>query len=161
MLFSYLLTCPKLLQTGVKGHNILNNMIEFGVKKRVMAIGGRAGQTLYYAAPKVRPRLTLRQLEDDIVRATSLARGDVRNALASFAEIVNSALERGSAVDLGDLGALKVEVGSRMVDRPEDVNASILKTPVVRFTPKREMVAAAKSVKVKVVNPYTGAETEG
>ena len=135
-------------------------MIEFEVKDRVMGIGDKKGQTLYYAAPKVYVRVTLRQLEDEIVRTTSLARGDVRNALATLAESVNSALQRGAAVDLGDLGLLKVEVGSKMVDSPEQVNASILKTPTVRFFPKREMLSAAKAVKVKVVNQYSKTESE-
>lgn len=135
-------------------------MIEFEVKDRVMGIGDKKGQTLYYAAPKVYVRVTLRQLEDEIVRTTSLARGDVRNALATLAESVNSALQRGAAVDLGDLGLLKVEVGSKMVDSPEQVNASILKTPTVRFFPKKEMLSAAKAVKVKVVNQYSKTESE-
>ena len=129
-------------------------MIEFEVKERVMNIGEKKGQTLYYAAPKVHPRVTLRQLEDDIVRSTSLARGDVRNAIATLAESVISALKSGSSVDLGDLGAFKVEVNSKMVDTPQEVNASILKTPIVRYFPKQEMLNAAKSVKVKVVNPH-------
>ena len=136
-------------------------MIEFEVKDRVMGIGDKKGQTLYYAAPKIYARVTLRQLEDEIVRTTSLARGDVRNALATLAESVNSALQRGAAVDLGDLGdlgLLKVEVGSKMVESPEQVNASILKTPTVRFFPKREMLSAAKAVKVKVVNQYNKTE---
>lgn len=135
-------------------------MIEFQVKDKVMGIGEKKGQTLYYAAPKVYARVTSRQLEDEIVRTTSLARGDVRNALASLAELVNSALERGASVDLGDLGLLKVEVGSKMVDLPEQVNATILKTPTVRFFPKREMLNAAKKVKVKVVNQYSKTESE-
>lgn len=135
-------------------------MIEFIVKERVMKVGEKKGQTLYYAAPGTQQRVTSRQLEDDIVRMTSLARGDVRNALASLAELVNSALQRGASVDLGDLGALKVTVNSPMLDKPEDVTAAVLKTPSVRFYPKQEMLNAAKSVKLKVVNPYTQTESE-
>ncbi|NLI71229.1 MAG: hypothetical protein GX361_00675 [Bacteroidales bacterium] len=37
-------------------------------------------------------------------------------------------------------------------------NASILKTPTVRFFPKSDMLNAAKKVKVKVINPYTDNE---
>ncbi|MFT3740875.1 MAG: HU family DNA-binding protein [Breznakibacter sp.] len=135
-------------------------MIEFEVKERVMSIGDKKGKTVYYASPKVNARITTRQLEDEIVRATSLARGDVRNALATFAEFVSNALQRGEAVDLADLGALKVVVGSKMVDKPEEVTAAILKTPTVRFFPKQEMLTAAKSVKVKVVNKYSKTESE-
>lgn len=134
-------------------------MIEFEVKERVMSIGEKKGQTVYYAAPKTVQRVTARQLEDKIVRATSLARGDVRNALTTLAEFVNSGLQRGASVDLGDLGAIKVVIGSQMMDKPEEVTAATLKTPAIRFFPKQEMLNAAKQVKVKVVNQYTKTET--
>ena len=135
-------------------------MIEFEVKQRVMPIGEKKGQTVYYASPKTTQKVTARQLEDEIVRATSLARGDVRNALTTLAEFVNSGLQRGASVDLGDLGAIKVVIGSQMMDKPEEVTAATLKTPVVRFFPKQEMLNAAKQVKVRVVNHYTNSETE-
>lgn len=130
-------------------------MIEFEVKERVMPIGEKKGQIVYYAAQKTQQRVTPRQLEDEIVRATSLARGDVRNALTTLAEFVNSGLQRGASVDLGDLGLIKVVVGTQLMDKAEDVTAATLKTPVIRFFPKQEMVNAAKQVKVKVSNPYT------
>lgn len=135
-------------------------MIEFTVKERIMPVGEKKGQTLYFAAANIQQRVTSRQLEDDIVRMTSLARGDVRNALATLAELVNSALQRGASVDLGDLGAIKVTVSSPMMEKPEEVTAAILKTPSVRFYPKQEMLNAAKSVKLKVVNPYTKSVSE-
>ena len=129
-------------------------MIEFEVKEKTMTIGEKKGQQVFYAAPKTVQRITVRNLEDEIVRATSLARGDVRNALATLAEFVNSGLKQGASVDLGDLGTIKVKVGAQMMDSPKDVNASTLKTPAIRFFPKQEMLNAAKSVQVKVVNPY-------
>ena len=135
-------------------------MIDFEVKNRVMPIGEKKGQTVYYAAPKNVQRITPRQLENEIVRATSLSRGDVRHALTTLAEFVNNGLQQGAAVDLGDLGLIKVVVGSQMVGTPQEVTAAILKTPVIRFFPKQEMVNAAKSVKVKIVNQYNNTETE-
>ncbi|RRD59454.1 HU family DNA-binding protein [Tannerella forsythia] len=135
-------------------------MIEFEVKERIMSIGEKKGQTVYYAAPKTVQRITARQLEDEIVRATSLARGDVRNALTTLAEFVSSGLQQGASVDLGDLGAIKVVIGAQLMDTPQEVTAATLKTPAVRFFPKQEMLNAAKSVKVKVVNQYTGNESE-
>ena len=129
-------------------------MIEFEVKERIMTIGDKKGQTVYYASPKTVHRVSTKQLEDEIIHSTSLARGDVRNALTTLAEFVNSNLQRGAAVDLADLGSLKVVIGSQMMDKPEEVTAATLKTPAIRFYPKQEMLAAAKSVKVKVENQY-------
>lgn len=130
-------------------------MIEFEVKQRVMPIGAKKGQTVYYASPKTVLRKTARQVEDEIVRATSLARGDVRNALTSLAEFVNSSLEQGASVDLSDLGTLKVVVNPQMVDTPQEVTAATLKTPRIQFYPKQMMLDAAKSVRLKVTNQYT------
>lgn len=130
-------------------------MIEFEVKQRVMPIGAKKGQTVYYAAPKTVMRVTTKQVEDEIVRATSLARGDVRNALTSLAEFVNSSLEQGASVDLSDMGTLKVVVNPQMMDKAEEVTAATLKTPRIQFYPKSQMVDAAKSVKIKVTNQYT------
>lgn len=130
-------------------------MIEFEVKERVMTIGEKKGRTMYYASPKTVYRVTTKQLENEIIRATSLARGDVRNALTTLAEFVNSSLQRGAAVDLADLGSLKVVIGAQMMDTQAEVTAATLKTPAIRFYPKQEMLAAAKSVKVKVSNQYT------
>lgn len=130
-------------------------MIEFEVKERLMPIGAKKGQTVYYAAPKTVRRVTAKQIEDYIVRATSLGRGDVRNALTSLAEYVNSELEQGASVDLSELGTLKVVVNPQMVDTPQEVTAATLKTPRIQFFPKQVMLDAAKSVKLKVTNQYT------
>ncbi len=130
-------------------------MIDFEVKNRVMPIGEKKGQTVYYAAPKNVQRITPRQLENEIVRATSLSRGDVRNALTTLAEFVNNGLQQGAAVDLGDLGLIKVVITSQMVNTPQEVTDTILKTPVIRFFPKQDMLNAAKQVKVKIDNSYT------
>lgn len=130
-------------------------MIDFEVKNRVMPIGEKKGQTVYYAAPKNVQRITPRQLENEIVRATSLSRGDVRHALTTLAEFVNSGLQQGAAVDLGDLGLIKVVITSQMVNTPQEVTHTVLKTPVIRFFPKQDMLNAAKQVKVKIDNSYT------
>ncbi|ERI86872.1 putative DNA-binding protein [Bacteroides pyogenes F0041] len=129
-------------------------MIEFEVKSRKMTIGKNKGKTMYYAVPKVsKQHLTSYQLENEIIAATSLTRGDVRNALTSLAETVNRALSRGDSVDLGDLGMLKVIVNPVYKEKEEEVTASALKGPIVRFYPKLGMRQAYKSVQIRVTNP--------
>ena len=135
-------------------------MITFEVKEREVSIGEKKGQTVYYAAPKSQPRFTAKMVEDRVVQATSLGRGDIRNAFTSLAEVVNAALEIGGSVDLADLGTLKVVVNSQQVDDPKNVNVSTLKTPSIRFYPKSGMLNAAKSVKLKVDNQYTKQSSE-
>ncbi len=126
-------------------------MIEFYVKSKTQTVGDKKGQTVYYAQPKMNQHMTNDEVIEHIVDATSLAKGDVKNALASLTEVVNEALSRGSSVDLAELGNLRVMVPSKMLDTPEEVTVNnALKTPKILFTPKAEMLAAAKSVKLSI-----------
>lgn len=128
-------------------------MIEFEVKSRVMNIGKRKGQTLFYASPKSNQRLTNKMVVDRIVRETSLSAGDVANALISLGAIVRDALLIGASVDLADLGSFRVIAPPTMMDKEIDVTAATLKTPKIVFTPKMQMRDSAKSVELVVDNP--------
>lgn len=128
-------------------------MIHYEVKKREMKIGKHKGKTMFYAAPKEPVRLTTAMVEEQIVEKTSLARGDVRNAITSLAEVIRSALLLGGVVDLADLGTFKVEANGRMVATEAEVNASTIKTPRIRFYPKHEMRERAKNVGLSVDRP--------
>ena len=55
-------------------------MIEFDVKSRVLTMGDRKGQTVYYAQPKMQQRMPVEEVKRRIVRETSLSEGDVNNA---------------------------------------------------------------------------------
>ena len=128
-------------------------MIEFEVKSRKMNIGDRKGQTVFYATPKSKQKLTNKMAVDRIVRETSLSAGDVSNALISLGTIVRDALLMGSSVDLADLGSFRVVAPPTMMDKEEDVTVTTLKTPKIIFTPKVQMRDAAKSVELSVDNP--------
>lgn len=126
-------------------------MLNYQVAPKKMTIGKKKGQTMYHAVPVPAPRLNLTQVEEEIVRRTSLSRGDVRNAVASLAEVVNSSLLSGITVDLGDLGTFKVEANGRMMTTEKEVNASTIKTPRIRHYPKHEMRRYAQSVPIAVL----------
>lgn len=128
-------------------------MIEFEVRKKKMTIGDSKGQTVYYAYPKAKQRLTNKMVIDRIVRETSLSAGDVSNALISLGAIVRDALLIGASVDLADLGSFRVNVPSKMMLNEVDVTAETLKTPKVVFTPKAQMRESAQSVELSVDNP--------
>lgn len=136
--------------------------MEFEVKSRVMNIGNRKGQTVYYAVPKTQDKMTTDMLVERIVRETSLSAGDVRNALISLSNIVNDALRMGMSVDLAELGNLRAVVTSKMMDTPEEVTvANALKDPKIVFTPKQNMRAAVKAMTRSIDRPATkGGTTE-
>ena len=80
-------------------------MLEHEIKKKVLTIGNRKGQTVYYAYPKSQLKLTNEMVIERIVRETSLSEGDVSNALISLSNIVCDALKMGMSVDLAELGS--------------------------------------------------------
>ena len=126
-------------------------MLEHEIKNKVLTIGNRKGQTVYYAYPKSQQKLTNKMLIERIVRETSLSEGDVSNALISLSNIVCDALKMGMSVDLAELGSLRLVVPSKMMDTPEEVTvADALKTPKIVFTHKQKMRDAANSVELSI-----------
>ena len=128
-------------------------MLRFQVKSRKASIGKKKGKVLFFAHKQATRRMTLEQVEESISRSTTLTRGDVRAAIASLTDVVNEAIYRGDSVDLGDLGTRRVAVGVKQMDKEEDVNASTLRKPQVRYTPKKAMRLLAKTIPVSVFNP--------
>lgn len=126
-------------------------MIEFEIHHRTHNIGGRKGQTVYYAHPKAQQRVTYKDMVASIVRATSLSEGDVRNALISLKNEVIRALRQGQSIDLAELGSMKVIVPAKMMDSPGEVTAEkALRRPKILFTPREEMRQAADEVEIAI-----------
>ena len=126
-------------------------MIEFDVKSKILNVGERKGQTVYYAQPKMQQRMPVEEVKRRIVRETSLSEGDVNNAMVSLRNVVCDGLRLGMSIDLGDLGTFRIVVPSKMMDSEEEVTAEkALKTPKIVFTPKQVMRDAAKAVEVMI-----------
>ena len=131
-------------------------MLEHEIKKKVLTIGNRKGQTVYYAYPKSQQKLTNEMVIERIVRETSLSEGDVSNALISLGNIVCDALKMGMSVDLAELGSLRLIVPSKMMDTPEEVTVA-----EIVFTPKQKMRDAANSVELSIDRSTVKASTGG
>ena len=126
-------------------------MLEHEIKKKVLTIGNRKGQTVYYAYLKSQQKLTNKMLIERIVRETSLSEGDVKNALVILSNVVCEALQMGMSVDLAELGSVRLTVPSKMMDTPEEVTVKdALKTPKITFTPKQKMRDAANKVELSI-----------
>ena len=126
-------------------------MIEFDVKSKILNVGERKGQTVYYAQPKMQQRMPVEEVKRRIVRETSLSEGDVNNAMISLRNVVCDGLRLGMSIDLGDLGTFRVVVPSKMMDSEEEVTAEkALNSPKIVFTPKQVMRDAAKAVEVMI-----------
>lgn len=144
-------------------------MLEHEIKSKVLTIGKREGQTVYYAYPKSQQKLTNKMLVERIVRETSLSEGDVKNALISLSNVVCEALQMGMSVDLAELGSFRLVVPSKMMDTPEEVTVKgAMKTPKIVFTPKQKMRDAANKVELSIdrgitkqTSPGGGSESGG
>ena len=80
----------------------LTIMMNLDIKSKVSKQGNRAGQTLYYAYPSKREKLSLEQVLERTDSTCSLSRVDIETALRAFAEVVCTSLEEGIGVDLRD-----------------------------------------------------------
>lgn len=127
-------------------------MLHYNVASRTASIGKHKGKKMFFAQPAPTTKLTARAVEDLITEKTSLTRGDVRHAITSLAEILRWALAEGISVDLADLGSFKVDARGKMMPTEAEVNASTIKTPTIRFYPRKEMRKYAKSVSISVRN---------
>ena len=135
-------------------------MLEHEIKNKVLTIGNRKGQTVYYAYPKAQQKLTNDMVVERIVRETSLSEGDVSNALISLSNVVCDAMKMGMSVDLGDLGSFRLVVPSKMMDSEAAVTVKdALKNPKIVFTPKQKMRDAANQVELSIDHPKTDTAT--
>ena len=89
----------------------------------------------WYAAPVNSGKTSLDKLSARIGRNSSLSKGDVLNVLSNFLDELPDYLKDGKSVQLGDFGTVRCSFSSEGVDKPEEVNASLIKTVRVIFTP--------------------------
>ena len=140
----------------------VTTMLEHEIKNKVLTIGNRKGQTVYYAYPKSQQKLTNDMVVERIVRETSLSEGDVKNALVSLSNVVCDALQLGMSVDLAELGSFRLVVPSKMMDTPAEVTVKdALKTPKIVFTPKQKMRDAANAVELSIDKGSVKSSTGG
>lgn len=126
-------------------------MLIYTIKQEEMHIGENKGKIMFYAAPVPQDKITAKQVEERIVNATALSRADVRSAMTALAEIVREEMFAGRAVDLADIGTIKVvSIGKRVLTEKE-VTEKTLKTPRIKFFPKNEMRDQAKRVPRNII----------
>ena len=103
------------------GYNFfsLTIMMNLDIKSKVSKQGNRAGQTLYYAYPSKREKLSLEQVLERTDSTCSLSRVDIETALRAFAEVVCTSLEEGIGVDLGEMGTLMPFAQGKLMNSPE------------------------------------------
>jgi predicted histone-like DNA-binding protein len=93
----------------------------------------------WYATPLNDGKVGQQEIAADIVNMSSLARGDVGNAINSLIDTVPKYLIMGKSVNLGELGTFRVSFSSEGVDDQADFNVSKIAGVRVVFTPSMEL----------------------
>ncbi len=102
----------------------------------------------YYAMAAQRDTMSLDDLAVQISKISSISRGDVYSVLLTLVDTMPKELLDGKVVQLGKLGSFALNVDSKPVDTPEQVNGDIIEGAHVVFRPGTEMKDAFSKVKV-------------
>ena len=132
-------------------------MLEYHIKKEVMRVGREKGKSMYYAALVPHEKLSPKEVEDRIIKATSLTRAEVRATVSALAEVVREAVLEGKAVDLTNLGTLKVVSIGKRRKSPSEITIETLKRPKIQFLPKHSLSLKAREIPCHIID--NGGET--
>lgn len=107
-------------------------------------VGG--GQKKFYAQIVLDGEVTTDELVKEIEKFSSLTEPDIRGVIIALENAIQDKLVSGKIVRLEKLGSLYPAISSAGVDRPEDVNASVIKEASVNYRPgariKKALAAA-------------------
>ena len=112
-------------------------------------VGG--GQKKFYASANVTGEKTLAGLTKDIEKISTVSGADIRAVLYAMVDVMTGALADGQIVRLGELGSLRVNIGSEGKDTEKEVSAASITNSKVIFTPARgikDMLATLKFEKI-------------
>lgn len=100
-------------------------------------VGG--GDKKFYATASLTGEMTLEALTKQIERVSIVNGADIRAVLYAMVEIMQDALENGQAVRLGELGSLRVSIGSKGEVTEEDVTSHSIRGAKTIFTPGKDL----------------------
>lgn len=88
-----------------------------------------------YATPVNEGTTTKSDLSKEIVKASSLARGDVSNAIETMIDVIPKHLLKGKSVSLGEFGTFRISFSSEGVNSAEEFETSMISDLKIIFTP--------------------------
>lgn len=108
--------------------------------------GQLSSKTKMHAIPTVVNRVNTRELCDIVTRNTSTSPIEAEAAFSLVCDAIPRELQRGSSVQLGRLGWLRLSFGSEGVEDINDFDAAtMIKNIKVVFTPSKELLASVRS----------------
>lgn len=86
----------------------------------------------------------INELAQEMAAESTVTRHDIKAVVSSLEDHILSNLRRGNTVKLGDLGSFSLKLRSSLVDKPENVNPSMVKGVRVQFTPSKAFKNAVR-----------------
>ena len=111
--------------------------IKFKVIERGQPGVAGGGEKKFYASANVTGEKTLAGLTKEIEKISTVSGADIRAVLYAMVDVMTTSLADGQVVRLGDLGSLRVSIGSQGQEKAEDVKASTITSSKVIFTPSK------------------------
>ncbi|MGQ1783819.1 MULTISPECIES: HU family DNA-binding protein [unclassified Saccharicrinis] len=104
------------------------------------------GEKKFYASAVSNGELTLEKLTKRIERTSTVGGADIRAVLYSLVENIQDGLEEGAIVRLGELGSLRISIGSNGEETREEVGSNSIKSAKCIFTPGKELKKMQKNL---------------
>lgn len=89
----------------------------------------------FYAIAKSSGEETTRQLATEISKRTNLSSAEVYAIIEAFIDLIPERIADGKIVRLGDFGSFNVTISSEGTEKPEDFNATLIKSNSLNFRP--------------------------
>ena len=113
--------------------------IKFSVIQRGQpgVVGG--GEKKYYASSQSTGELTLAGLTKRIEKISTVSGADIRAVVYAMVDVMKDSLSEGQIVRLGELGSLRVSIGSDGKDTEKEVTSAAISSARVIFTPGKDI----------------------
>ncbi|MGP2570715.1 HU family DNA-binding protein [Ornithobacterium rhinotracheale] len=97
------------------------------------------GEKKYYVSANLVGEKTLAGLTKEIEKISTVSGADIRAVLYALVDVMQTSLEEGNAVRLGELGSMRVSISSEGKSKEEEVTAASIKGAKVIFTPGKDL----------------------
>lgn len=115
------------------------------IKKSQPGVKG-GGTKKYYASAHITHEKSLKRLIKEMEKTCAVDYEDIRTVLLTLVDAFKQSLLNGEIVRLGEIGSLRIVVSSDGADSENDVNADIIKSSRIVFTPSTTMIQELKDL---------------
>ncbi len=106
----------------------------------------------YYPSLSSVGRVGIDQLAQEAGNLTSVNQTDVKAVISALFQVIPQNLMKGLIVDLGEMGSFTVKAKSDGMDTPEEVKASCLSDPTIRFIIKRKFSNTIRDIQFEKID---------